>query len=78
MAKETMVCPISSKACKNCCLFIGRHYFMCYARSRHPGPERVVRLQTPRPAAVRARGKFALPASTGFDPFLRGPENNEG
>ena len=71
MAKETMVCPISGKACKNCCLFIGRHYFMCYARSRSRGPERVIRIQTEQPVAIKSLGKFKLPKSTGFDPFLR-------
>ena len=76
MAKETMLCPISGRACRNCPLFIGRHYFMCYAKSRHPGPERVVKIQA-EPAAIKAHGKFKLPELTGFDPFLRGPGNNE-
>jgi len=78
MAKEATLCPISGKACRNCPLYIGRHYFICYARSRRAGPEQVVKVQLEQPAAVKARGKFKLPAQTGFDPFLRGPDNKEG
>jgi hypothetical protein len=70
MAKETMVCPISGRACKNCCLFIGRHYFMCYAKSRSHGPERVIKIQTEQPVDLNVRGKFELPDATGFDPFV--------
>lgn len=29
MAKREMVCPFSDKACKNCSLYIGRHYLLC-------------------------------------------------
>jgi hypothetical protein len=70
MAKESMVCPISGRACRNCGLFIGRHYFLCYAKSRSQSPERVVKLQTGKPAALKASGKFELPDATGFDPFI--------
>ncbi|MBI4647211.1 MAG: hypothetical protein HY738_11650 [Bacteroidia bacterium] len=29
MAKTKMVCPFSRKFCKECPLFIGRHYYLC-------------------------------------------------
>jgi hypothetical protein len=30
MAKKEMKCPFSGKLCKNCALFIGRHYYLCF------------------------------------------------
>jgi hypothetical protein len=30
MAKKEMVCAFSDKSCKNCPLYIGRHYFLCF------------------------------------------------
>jgi hypothetical protein len=31
-----MKCPFSGKLCRNCSLYIGRHYFLCY-QSRYQG-----------------------------------------
>ena len=36
MAKNEMVCPFSDRACKNCSLYIGRHYLLCY-KSQYRG-----------------------------------------
>jgi hypothetical protein len=33
LAKREMLCPFSDKLCKNCSLYIGRHYFLCYKPS---------------------------------------------
>ena len=30
MAKKKMKCVFTSTQCKNCSLYIGRHYYMCY------------------------------------------------
>jgi hypothetical protein len=30
MAKISMVCPFSKKACKECSFYRGRHYYICY------------------------------------------------
>lgn len=30
MAKREMLCPFSDRLCKNCSLYIGKHYFLCY------------------------------------------------
>lgn len=30
MAKEKMLCPFSKKACRECPLYKGRHYYLCY------------------------------------------------
>ena len=30
MAKEKVVCPFSKGLCKECALYRGRHYYLCY------------------------------------------------
>ncbi|HJX03481.1 MAG TPA: hypothetical protein VJ488_02860 [Dehalococcoidia bacterium] len=30
MAKAEMKCPFSGKMCRNCSVYIGRHYFLCF------------------------------------------------
>ena len=30
MAKREMMCPFSGDLCKNCALYIGRHYYRCF------------------------------------------------
>jgi len=30
MAKVKMICPFSGKLCKECALFRGKHYFLCF------------------------------------------------
>ena len=30
MAKEIMICPFSGKACKECAIYRGRHYYWCF------------------------------------------------
>lgn len=32
MAKEKMLCPFSKKLCRECPLYRGRHYYLCYCR----------------------------------------------
>ena len=31
MAKKEMVCPFVSRLCKNCAIYIGRHYYLCFS-----------------------------------------------
>ena len=33
MAKQTMRCVFSDKLCKECALFRGRHYYLCFSRN---------------------------------------------
>ena len=33
MAKENMICPFSKDLCRECPLYKGRHYYLCYYRS---------------------------------------------
>jgi hypothetical protein len=30
MAKAKMICPFSGKACKECAIYRGRHYYWCF------------------------------------------------
>jgi len=30
LAKEEMICPFLGKPCKNCAIYIGRHYYLCH------------------------------------------------
>jgi hypothetical protein len=32
MAKEDMLCPFSGKLCRECPLYRGRHYYMCFSK----------------------------------------------
>ena len=33
MAKKKMLCPFSSQLCRNCPVYRGRHYALCFSRS---------------------------------------------
>ncbi|MGB9630211.1 MAG: hypothetical protein ACPL6D_16265 [Thermodesulfobacteriota bacterium] len=33
MAKKEMICPFSGRLCKNCAVYTGRHYFLCYSKN---------------------------------------------
>jgi len=33
MAKEKMLCPFSDRLCRECPLYRGRHYYLCYHRA---------------------------------------------
>ena len=30
MAKEDMICPFSGKLCRECAIYRGRHYYLCF------------------------------------------------
>jgi len=30
LAKKEMICPFLGQLCRNCAIFIGRHYYLCY------------------------------------------------
>jgi hypothetical protein len=32
MAKEDMLCPFSGKLCRECPLYRGRHYYLCFSK----------------------------------------------
>jgi hypothetical protein len=32
MAKEDMLCPFTGKLCRECALYRGRHYYLCFSK----------------------------------------------
>ena len=30
MAKKKMICPFSKKLCRDCAIYRGRHYYLCF------------------------------------------------
>ena len=32
MAKEDMLCPFTGKLCRECSLYRGRHYYLCFSK----------------------------------------------
>jgi hypothetical protein len=32
MAKEDMICPFSGKLCRECPIYRGRHYYLCFSK----------------------------------------------
>jgi hypothetical protein len=32
MAKTEMICPFSGRLCRECSLYRGRHYFLCFSK----------------------------------------------
>jgi hypothetical protein len=50
MAKEDMLCPFTGKLCRECSLYRGRHYYLCFSEKYrgHLGKsERVTKGTTP-------------------------------
>jgi hypothetical protein len=33
MAKEKMLCPFTGKLCRECALYRGRHYYLCFNKN---------------------------------------------
>jgi len=82
MAKEKMICPFSGELCKECPLYRGRHYYLCFSRDYRGclGVARKAGMQgpSPNPGAIW-NGTFDLSAITRakpVDPFAMDPEAN--
>jgi hypothetical protein len=69
MAKASMMCPFSGQLCKDCPVYRGRHYFLCFC-GKYRGflPEAIKDL----PMSKRSNGKFEMPSlPTGNkDPYI--------
>jgi hypothetical protein len=66
-----MVCPISGKLCKNCALYNGRHYFLCFFSNHNDcsemGMGTKLRAQS---SGAKSSWKFEIPSEFKcFDPF---------
>ncbi len=65
MAKHKIVCPFSGRACVECAVYRGRHYYLCYSaayRGSSFDPERIKELKDAE--TKEDRGKtFGMPES---------------
>jgi hypothetical protein len=59
MAKASMMCPFSGRLCKDCPVYRGRHYFLCFCEKyRGSLPEAIKNL----PMSKQSNGKFEMPS----------------
>jgi len=71
MAKIKMMCPFSGRLCKECPLYRGKHYYLCFSKTYRgalPGAEKDLPM-----SKKGSDGKFEMPPEVeGFkvlDPF---------
>jgi hypothetical protein len=56
LAKKEMICLFLGKPCKNCAIYIGRHYYLCHAgNGRRKGTKKTA-----------VHGAFGLKAKKNF------------
>jgi hypothetical protein len=71
MAKTRMLCPFSGELCKECPVYRGRHYYLCFCQ-KYRGCLSKPR-KTPNTSRIGSNGKFEMPsvirAVSAFDPF---------
>ena len=70
MAKVNMMCPFSGMMCKDCPVYRGRHFYLCFCEKyRGCLPKAIKNL----PMSKRSNGKFEMPPEVQrakhFDPF---------
>ncbi len=74
MAKEDMICPFSGKLCRNCPIYRGRHYFLCF-NEKYRGHITGVNLDTKKNTFAKTEDKIKefiqipVKMSSAFDPF---------
>jgi hypothetical protein len=66
VAKKQMKCVFSRRQCKNCSLYIGRHYYLCYQGNQTNG-----KIKKDLPVGTRSGDNFEVPQLKlkVFDPF---------
>ena len=75
MAKAEMICPFSGKLCKECALYRGRHYYLCFCKQyrgyvKQTG--RVSKVSAPISSGVNPSSRFEMPSirtTSAIDPF---------
>ena len=75
MAKAEMICPFSGKLCRECTVYRGRHYYLCFAR-KYRGyveqSEKVNKTSVPFSSGVNPSSRFEMPSipnTSIIDPF---------
>jgi hypothetical protein len=76
MAKEDMLCPFSGKLCRECPLYRGRHYYLCFSkkyRGHLEKPGGATKGSNPGTSEVKPGEQFEVPAKmpSAIDPFKR-------
>jgi len=70
MAKEEMLCPFSGKLCRECALYRGRHYYLCFNKKYRGHLAESGEI----PPALRtgSNGKFKMPSlpTKDKDPYI--------
>lgn len=64
MAKVKMVCPLSGNPCKDCAIYRGRHYFLCFSgdyRGRVADAEEPTKTSESLASEMRSSRKFEMP-----------------
>jgi hypothetical protein len=70
MAKAVMICPFSGTMCKDCPIYRGRHYLLCYCEKyRGCLPEALKNLPL---SKTGSNGKFTMPSlpTLNKDPYI--------
>ena len=77
MAKEDMICPFSGQLCKECALYRGRHYYLCFCKKYRGHLEKsgkVTKGSNPVTSKVKPSKRPEIPSIThpsAVDPFKR-------
>ena len=69
MAKVNMMCPFSEVLCKDCPVYRGRHYYLCFCEKyRGCLPEAIKDL----PMSKHSNGKYEMPSlpASKKDPYI--------
>ena len=79
MAKARMLCPFSGQLCKDCPVYRGRHFYLCFCEKyrghlSEPG-------EAPLTSRTGSNGKFDMPSViasvSAIDPFAIALKENE-
>ncbi len=76
MSKEDMLCPFSGELCRECGLYRGRHYYLCFSkkyRGHLEKPEGATKEINPGTSEVKPYRHFEVPVKipSAIDPFKR-------
>lgn len=75
MAKTKMICPFSGELCKECPIYRGRHYYLCFCEKYRGHLDELGdtgRSVAPPASGLSATRKFEMPsieARSAIDPF---------
>jgi hypothetical protein len=76
VAKEDMLCPFSGKLCRECALYRGRHYYLCFSkkyRGHLEKSEGATKGSNPGACEAEPGRQFEIPIKmpSAIDPFGR-------